>query len=331
MYRAMVLARALDERMWALNRSGKSPFVISGQGHEGAQAAIGVHMRRNHDWLLPYYRSVTSVLLFGMTPREVLLHQLARAIDPSSGGRQMPGHYGHAGENIYTSSSPVGTQALHAAGIALAARSRGTDQVAVVHMGEGASNQGDVSEAMNFAGIHRLPVIFVVENNGYAISVPAALECAVEDVADRAAGFAMPGVVVDGTDVLGCWRAAREAFRRARAGEGPTLLEAKVTRLTGHSSDDQQTRYRPADELEAMRERDPLPRFRAVLRERGVLAEGDETAHAAQVRAIVEAATAEAEAEAMADGPTAQLHVYRDVPPARMDDHAWPGWSRGAS
>ena len=223
LYRVMALARALDERMWVLNRAGKLPFVISGQGHEGAQAGITAVLRRGHDWLVPYYRSITSVLAFGMTAREVMLGQFARAADPSSGGRQMPSHWGHAGLGIYTTSSPVATQVLHATGIALAARVRGTDQVALTSLGEGSSNQGDFHEALNFAGIHRLAVIFVVENNGYAISVPANLETAVADIALRAAGYGMPGVIVDGADVLACHRAARVAFERARAGEGPTL------------------------------------------------------------------------------------------------------------
>ena len=161
--------------------------------------------------MVPFYRSVAACLTFGMTPREILLAQYAKAVDPSSGGRQMPGHYGSAAHNIFTTSSPVGTQILHAAGLALAAKIRRTGQVAITFMGEGASNQGDFHEGMNFVGIHRLPMILVVENNGYAISVPASLECAVEDVAIRAPGYGMPGVIVDGSDVLACYVAGREA------------------------------------------------------------------------------------------------------------------------
>ena len=185
-----------------------------------------------------------------MTPREIMLAQFAKANDPSSAGRQMPGHYGGAQHNILSLSSPVATQVLHAVGIALAAKIRGTDQVAVTELGEGSSNQGDFHEGLNFAGIHKLPVVFVVENNGYAISVPASLQSAVEDIASRAAGYDMPGVIVDGADVLACYRAGREAIARARRGDGPTLIEAKVTRLTAHSSDDQQTKYRSAEDLE---------------------------------------------------------------------------------
>ena len=198
-----------------------------------------------------------------------MLAQYAKASDPGSGGRQMPGHYSSAEHNLVSVSSPVATQILHAVGIALAAKIRGTDQVAMAIMGEGSSNQGDVHEALNFAAIHRLPFMFIVENNGYAISVPVERQVSVRDVAMRAAGYGIPGVVVDGTDVLACYAAGREAVDRARSGGGPTLIEAKVTRLTAHSSDDQQTKYRSEDDLAEGRAHDPLPIFRAQLREAG--------------------------------------------------------------
>lgn len=315
MYRLVALARATDERMWILNRAGRVPFVISGQGHEGAQVGIASALRLGHDWMVPYYRSVAACMTFGMSAREILLAQYAKAIDPSSGGRQMPGHYGAAAHNILSTSSPVATQILHAAGIALAAKTRRTGQVAITFMGEGSSNQGDVHEGLNFVGIHRLPMILVVENNGYAISVPAAKEIAIRDVADRAAGYAMPGVVVDGSDVLGCYRAAREAVERARRGEGGTFIEAKVHRLTAHSSDDQQTKYRPAEELEAERAQDALPRFRAQLRDAGVLTEEIEERLAAEIRTIVEEATVFAEAQPDPTTDTAAWYVYHDDGP----------------
>jgi 2-oxoisovalerate dehydrogenase E1 component alpha subunit len=295
-----------------LNRSGRVHFVISGQGHEGAEAGVTAALTPGRDWLLPYYRSMTGVMAMGMTPRDVFLHQFGKADDPGSGGRQMPSHYGHAGHRIFTSSSPVGTQILHAAGIALAAKLRGVPEVALVAMGEGSANQGDVHEALNFAGIHRLPMILLVENNGYAISVPAELQTAVRDVAIRAAGYAMPGVVVDGSDVIGCYLAARAAVARALAGDGPTVIEAKVTRLTGHSSDDQQTKYRSAEELDAQRARDPLPRFRDELRAAGLLDASTEAGIAAEVAAAVDDATDFAEASPDPDPSTLLLHVYAE-------------------
>ena len=314
MYRAVAVARAIDERMWVLNRAGRIPFVISGQGHEGAQVGLCFDLRKGHDWLVPFYRSVAACITFGMTSRDIMSAQFARGADISSGGRQMPGHYGAAIHNVLSTSSPVATQLLHAVGIALAAQIRGTDQVAMTSLGEGSSNQGDFHEGLNFAGIHHLPVVFVVENNGYAISVPMALESAVPDIAMRAAGYAMPGVIVDGGDVLACYRAGREAIARARRGDGPTLIEAKVMRLTAHSSDDQQTKYRSVEELEQERARDPLPRFRSQLQAAGVLDDEHLAAIDADVRATVEDATDWAQALPEPDPATAERHVYADEP-----------------
>jgi len=325
MYRLVALARAIDERMWILNRAGRIPFVISGQGHEGAQVGITWALRRGHDWVAPFYRSIATCLTFGMSPRDIMTAQYATANDPSSGGRQMPGHYGSHEHNLVSVSSPVATQILHAVGIALAAKVRHTDQVAMTFMGEGSSNQGDVHEGLNFAAIHRLPFVFVVENNGYAISVPAAKELSVEDVAVRATGYGIPGVVVDGTDVLACYVAARDAVARARAGDGPTLIEAKVTRLTGHSSDDQQTKYRSAEELEAEKARDPLPRFREQLVAAGVLTDEVLSVLASDIVAAVEDATTYAEAQPDPDPSTALDWVYAE----RWPSETPPPWGLG--
>ena len=243
MYRTVALARAIDERMWILNRAGRIPFVISGQGHEGAQVGIAWALERGKDWITPFYRSIGTCLAFGMTARDIMLAQYAKASDPSSGGRQMPGHYGHHSHNLLSLSSPVATQILHAVGIALAAKIRGTGQVAMCTMGEGSSNQGDVHEALNFAGIHKLPFIFTVENNGYAISVPSSKELALEDVAARASGYGIPGVIVDGSDVLACYAAAREAVD-AR----PARRRVDAHRGQGHPPD-RPLVGRPADEV----------------------------------------------------------------------------------
>jgi len=310
MYRLVALARALDERMWVLNRAGRIPFVISGQGHEGAQVGITWPLTKGHDWIAPFYRSIATCLTFGMSPRDILTAQYATANDPSSGGRQMPGHYGSHEHNLVSVSSPVATQLLHAVGIALAAKIRKTGQVAMTTMGEGSSNQGDVHEGLNFAAIHKLPFIFVVENNGYAISVPLARQVAGSSVADRAAGYGMPGIVVDGNDVLACYVASRDAIERARAGEGPTLIEAKVHRLTAHSSDDQQTKYRSEEELADERARDCVPGFRTQLRGAGVLTDGVEEKLTAEIKSIVDEATDYAEAQADPDPSTATRYVY---------------------
>src|SRR4026209_295592 len=211
MFGLVALARAVDERMWILNRAGRIPFVISGQGHEGAQVGIAWALEKKKDWIAPFYRSIATCLTFGMSARDILTAQYATASDPSSGGRQMPGHYGSHQHHLVSVSSPVATQLLHAVGIALAAKIRKTGQVAMTTMGEGRSNQGEVAEATNFAAIHKLPFIFVVENNGYAISVPMARQVAGASVWGRASGYGIPGVVVDGDDVLACYAASRDA------------------------------------------------------------------------------------------------------------------------
>ncbi|TFG68008.1 MAG: thiamine pyrophosphate-dependent dehydrogenase E1 component subunit alpha [Thermomicrobiales bacterium] len=313
MYRYVALARAVDERMWILNRAGRIPFVISGQGHEGAQVGIAWAFQRGHDWIAPFYRSIATCLTFGMSPRDIMTAQYATASDPSSGGRQMPGHYGSREHNLVSVSSPVATQLLHAVGIALAAKIRKTGQVAMASMGEGSSNQGDVHEGLNFAAIHKLPFIFVVENNGYAISVPAAMQVSVADVAERAAGYGIPGIVVDGADVLACYAASRNAVARARAGDGPTLIEAKVARLTAHSSDDQQTKYRTPEDLAEGSEHDALPRFRTQLRDAGVLTDAIEARLIAEIAAAVEDATEFAESEPDPDPAMAMRYVYDEV------------------
>jgi 2-oxoisovalerate dehydrogenase E1 component alpha subunit len=284
--------------------------VISGQGHEGAQVGITWPLEQGKDWIAPFYRSIATCLTFGMSPRDILTAQYATANDPSSGGRQMPGHYGSREHNLVSVSSPVATQLLHAVGIALAAKIRKTGQVAMTTMGEGSSNQGDVHEGLNFAAIHKLPFVFVVENNGYAISVPAARQVSVPNVADRAAGYGIPGVVVDGNDVLACYVAARDAVDRARAGEGPTLIEAKVIRLTAHSSDDQQTKYRSEEELAEERTKDCVPIFRTQLRDAGILTDEVDEKLAAEIKGIVDEATDYAEAQADPDPATAMRYVF---------------------
>ena len=326
MYRMVALARAVDERMWILNRAGRIPFVISGQGHEGAQVGVTWALRRGHDWIAPFYRSIAMCLTFGMSARDIMLAQYAKATDPSSGGRQMPGHYGDRRHNLLSVSSPVATQILHAVGIALASKIQGTGQVALAAMGEGSSNQGDVHEGLNFAAIHRLPFVFLVENNGYAISVPASREISVPDVAMRASGYGIPGVVVDGTDVLACYAAARTAVQRARAGDGPTLIEAKVTRLTAHSSDDQQTKYRSAEELAEEKGRDALPHFRDQLRAAGVLTEPVEAALVEELAAVVQDATDFAEGEPDPDPSTAMRWVFAEDWPSETP----PAWGLGS-
>ncbi len=250
MYRIALMARLIDEAAFRQNRMGRAPFVVPVSGHEGCQIGTAWAMRRGTDIWLPYYRDLAVVLVAGMTPYEVFLGIFSKADDPSSGGRQMPAHWGSRRLGIITGSSPIATQVPHAAGIAYAVKYRGEDAVVASWFGDGATSEGDWHEGLNFAGIHKLPVIFVCENNHYAISVPQSKQMAVRDVADRAAGYGFPGVVVDGNDVLACYGAMKDAHERARAGEGPTLIECKTYRFLPHTSDDDDRTYRSREEVE---------------------------------------------------------------------------------
>ncbi len=296
MYRQMVLARAIDRRMWVLNRQGKAPFVISGQGHEAAQVGAAAALRPGVDWLVPYYRDLAFCIALGMTPLDFMLSVFARAADVNSGGRQMPSHFGLKRARIVSSSSPVATQIIHAAGIAYASKVRGLDEVTVTCIGEGGTSKGDWHEGMNFAGVHRLPFICIVQDNDYAISVPHRLQMGVDTVAKRAEGYGMAGETVDGGDVLAMYEVTKRAVDRARSGEGPTLIAAKVARFTSHSSDDDQRRYRPQEELEALLRRDPIERFRSYLQDEGLLSDAEDEGIQQDCTAEVDEAVRQAEA-----------------------------------
>ena len=312
MYEMMLLARAVDERQWVLNRQGRQPFHISCQGHEGSGVGSAFALEPGRDVMVPYYRSLAAVLAFGMTPYEVFLAALAKADDPASGGRQMPAHYGQARAKILTSGSPVATQIPHAAGAALASKIRGDGAVAITYFGDGASSKGDFHEGLNFAAIHKLPAIFVCENNHYAISVPAQKQMAVGSVAYRGPGYGMASVSVDGTDPLAVYRVVRQAADRARAGEGPTLVEANVARLTPHSSDDDDRRYRTERDREEARHHDPLLFFAAYLREHGLLDDAQDAGAKQRVQASVSEALERAQAAADPTPRSAFEHVYAD-------------------
>src|SRR5258705_2119262 len=238
LYWHMLRSRRLDERAWTLPRQGKIVFHISAMGHEAAQAGAAFALRRGYDYVARYYRDMTLILTLGMTARDFCLGIFGKQGEPTSGGRQMPSHWSSRAMKVISTSSPVATQVSHAAGLALAFKLRGEDRVALTTLGEGSTSQGEWYEGLNWAAVHKLPFICVVQNNIYAISVPVGEQMAVPNVADRAAAFGMPGVVVDGNDVLAVYRVVKAAADRARRGDGPTLIEAKTYRLTPHSSDD---------------------------------------------------------------------------------------------
>lgn len=312
MYETMLMARRIDERMWLLNRAGKIPFVISCQGQEAAQVGAAFALDTEKDYVLPYYRDMGVVLTFGMTAQELMLSGFAKAEDPNSGGRQMPGHFGQKKNRIVTGSSPVTTQVPHAVGVALAGKMEGKDLVTFVTFGEGSSNQGDFHEGANFAGVHKLPVIFMCENNKYAISVPIEKQLACENVSDRAIGYGMPGITVDGNDPLEVYKAVKEAADRGRRGEGPTLVEAVSYRLTPHSSDDDDRTYRAPDEVSQAKTKDPIITFGAYLKETGVMNDEKEKSINERIMKIVNEATDYAENAPYAEAESALKYVYAD-------------------
>ncbi|WP_149453664.1 thiamine pyrophosphate-dependent dehydrogenase E1 component subunit alpha [Pasteuria penetrans] len=265
MYQTMRLARTVDERLWLLNRAAKISFVVSCQGHEAVQVGSVAALTPREDWFCPYYRDLGMMLALGQTPLDAMLAAFARRDDPNSGGRQMLAHYSDRKRRVLSGSSPTATQVLHAVGIAYAMRLRKERGVVLASCGEGATSQGEFHEACNFAGVYHLPVIFLVQNNRYAISVPLTRQVAGGSIAKRAAGYGFYGVHLDGTDIFQVYRTVQEAVQRARDGRGPTLLEAWVPRLRPHSSDDDDRVYRTEVEQMQDHQQDPLPRLRQYL------------------------------------------------------------------
>lgn len=310
MYRTMLLARKIDERMWLLNRSGQIPFVISCQGQEAAQVGAAFALDEKVDYIAPYYRDMGIVLHFGMTTKDLMLSGFAKAEDPNSGGRQMPGHFGQKKNRIITGSSPVTTQLPHAVGFALAAKIKKEPFVTFTTLGDGSTNQGDFHEGLNFAGVHQLPVITLVQNNKLAISVPFEKQIASENIAVRSSSYGMPGVVVNGNDPLEVYEAVKIARERALNNEGPTLIEAVTVRLTAHSSDDNERHYRTKEELTEAKEHDCLSSFTSYLEDVGILNEEIKTKLENEIMNEINEATTYAEEASDADVHTITDHVY---------------------
>ncbi len=307
MYRKMLLARKLDERVWALNRQGRVPFVVSVAGHEGTQVGAAFALDAEKDWSLPYYRDVAFNLAMGLSAKDMFLAVFAKGTDPANAGRQMPNHWSDPDLNIFSASSVIATQFPHACGVAHHLKTTGSDGVVMVSSGEGATSEGDWHEAMNFAGAHKLPVIFLVENNLYAISTPSS-EGVAGKVAERAAGYGMPGVEVDGNDILAVYGVMTAAVQRARAGDGPSLIEAKTYRYYAHTSDDDDKVYRSAEEVELWRRKDPILVLKQYMVESRLLGEDLE----AQIEREVtnEVAVAVKEADAAPEALDWESNVY---------------------
>lgn len=312
MYYTMLLARKLDERMWLLNRAGKLPFVISCQGQEATQIGTGFALDKEQDILSPYYRDLALVTHFGITPLETMLSAFAKEGDIQSGGKQMPGHFSKKENNILTQGSTVTTQVLHAVGAAYKFKLDDEKRVALTTLGEGSTSQGDFHEGLNFAGVHKLPFICLVENNDYAISVPKNLQYAAEKLSDRALGYGIHGEQVDGNDPIAVYSAVKRARERAVNGEGSSLIEALSTRLTAHSSDDDDS-YREKEEREENKSRDCLISFKNYLIENKIADEEWFSSQEADIKQIVTDATKKAEKAPHPKAEDALLNVYEEV------------------
>lgn len=309
MYKYMLLARKFDERCLLLQRAGKINFHVSGIGQETTQVAAAFALDRERDYFLPYYRDYGFVLTVGMTLKELMLSAFAKAEDPNSGGRQMPGHFGSKRLRIVTGSSPVTTQVPHAVGVALGAKMQKKDIVSYVTFGEGSSNQGDFHEGLNFAGVQKLPVIFLCENNQYAISVPIQKQLGGK-VSDRALGYGFPGIRVDGNDALEVFRVVKEARERAVRGEGPTLIESMMYRLSPHSTSDNDLAYRTKEEVDENWQKDGIPKMKQYLLDNGLWSDEQDEALLRDISRQLKEAIEAAELAPFPKPEDTLLHVY---------------------
>ncbi|GAB4290657.1 MAG: dehydrogenase E1 component subunit alpha/beta [Ignavibacteriaceae bacterium] len=260
----MLLSRQIDQKAMNLLRQGKTFFHIAGSGHEAIQIAVGIQLDPYKDWFFPYYRDVALTNTIGLSTEEFFLGCYAKEDDPSSGGRQLPCHWGHNRINLPTQSSPTGTQFLHAVGAALASVKRGEPIISFVSAGEGTTSQGEFHEAVNWASREKLPVLFLIENNKYAISVPVHSQTGGKNhsVAEMMAGYEnLLRFHIDGTDFFESYNTVKEAISYIKSGKGPVLIEADVVRLLSHSSSDDQKKYRKPEELEADLKRDPVDKL----------------------------------------------------------------------
>lgn len=313
----MLMQRTLENRGFQLNRQGKIPFASASEGHEAVQAGAAMAFTRGKDILVPYYRDLGLDLGIGLMPYEVLLSLFGRAAD-HSGGRQFPHHYASKRLGRFTISSIIAAQTSHAVGAAYAIKLRKeNDRVVLTTFGDGATSEGEWHESLNFAAVHKLPVVFLCENNEWAISTPQRNQMAVKDIYKKAGGYGMPGVKVDGFDPIACYAATKEAMDRARGGGGPSMIEAKCYRFLSHTTDDDDMTYRTRQEVDERRKEDPVPNFQRFLLEHGVMSQTDLDQLHRQVLAEINEATDRA--EAMPYPPKTDLYT-------QLHAGAWEPW-----
>ena len=312
-YRNMVLARNLDEKEMTLLKQGKAFFHIGCSGHEAAQLAAANNMISAKDWAYPYYRDAALCLGLGMTGKEQLLSFLAKDSDPSSGGRQMPQHYGHKDLRIVSQSSPTGTQFLQAVGCAMSRSWEKNNEIVYVSSGEGSTSEGEFHEALNWASREKLTIIFHIQDNEYAISVHISEQTSGSSVFDMVSGYKnLSKYDVDGTDFFETNLAFQQAIDRARKGKGPSVIVSHVVRLLSHSSSDDQRKYRNDKDLESDRKRDPILRFEKDCLKAKKLTKADLNKINSEVKNYIDEAVALVEKQDDPDPKTALDHLYAD-------------------
>ena len=324
-YRTMLLSRLLDEKTITLYKQNKCHFQISCAGHEGIQVAAAKVFRAGQDWLYPYYRDMALVVGMGMTPEEIMMNAMNKAQDPNSHGRMMPMHYCSLPLRIPPQSSPTGSQFLQAVGCALGAKMKRLDEVVYVSAGEGTCSQGDFHEALNWASRDKLPVIFVIENNEYAISVHISEQLAGSSVATIVQNYEnLETAQVNGSDIEASLQVVRVAHERARRGEGPSLIEAHVPRLQSHSISDNHLKYRTPEELAKEQLRDQIRITRALLLDRKIVTQAQLEEIHTELKQFVDRAAEDAEATPDPTVADATSHTFKNETP-------WEGITEGTA
>ena len=329
-YRNMLLSRRFDDKEVQLKRQNKIFFQISGAGHEAILTAAGMVLKSKYDWFYTYYRDRALCLSLGVTPAEMLYEAVGAAIDPASGGRQMPSHWGHKAYNIVSASSPTGTQFLQGVGCAEASyRAKllnitegfENDEVVLITTGEGTTSEGEFWESLNTAANLKLPAVYLVEDNGYAISVPVEVGTTGGNISKLVRSFPNFHIEeVDGCDLLKSYEAMTRAVRHARERKGPALVHAKVIRPYSHSLSDDETKYRPPAEREEDAARDPMTVFPKWLVSAGHATDAELKTIQDEVDAVVLAATDDALAQEQPGPETVYFGVYS--PDSRSDGRA---------
>lgn len=313
-YRNMILARKLDDREMTLLKQGKAFFHIGCSGHEAAQLAAANNMKPSVDWAYPYYRDAALCLGLGMSGKDQLLAFLAKDADPSSGGRQMPQHYGNKDLRIVTQSSPTGTQFLQAVGCSMSRKWEKSKEIVYVSSGEGSTSEGEFHEALNWSSREKLPVIFHIQDNGYANSVPVSDQIAGSSVFDMVSGYEnLAKYDVDGTNFFETNLAFQQAADRARKGKGPSVIVSRVVRLLSHSSSDDQRKYRSEKDLELDMARDPIIKFEKDCLGANVITKKDIKDIQSEVEKYIEEAVSWVENQDDPDPKTALDHIFSDI------------------